>query len=81
MFLGGFVIGFSGLFKVISFQWYGWFGLEVFEVEIGFMREQFKEKYNVYFVFVDDELVDCYYNGFVSEQFFECCGFFLSIIG
>ncbi|KAK4177898.1 glycosyl transferase [Triangularia setosa] len=64
---GGLVTGLSGLSKATSFQWYGWPGLEVPEAEIGPMREQLKEKYNAYPVFVDDELADRHYNGFANS--------------
>ncbi|KAK4223110.1 family 20 putative glycosyltransferase [Podospora fimiseda] len=64
---GGLVTGLSGLSKATSFQWYGWPGLEVPGAEAETMRQQLKEKYNAFPVFVDDELADRHYNGFANS--------------
>lgn len=64
---GGLVTGLSGLSKTTSFQWYGWPGLEVPDVEAGPMIHRLQDEYNAHPVFVDDELADRHYNGFASE--------------
>lgn len=63
---GGLVTGLSGLSKTITFQWYGWPGLEVPEAEAGPMMKQLSEEYGAVPVFIDDELADRHYNGFSS---------------
>lgn len=64
---GGLVTGLSGLSKTITFQWYGWPGLEVPEAEAGPMMKQLSEEYGAVPVFIDDELADRHYNGFSNS--------------
>ncbi|KAG9249137.1 glycosyltransferase family 20 protein [Calycina marina] len=64
---GGLVTGLSGLAKSTTFQWYGWPGLEVPEVEAGPMVERLKKEHGAVPVFIDDELADRHYNGFSNS--------------
>jgi trehalose 6-phosphate synthase len=63
---GGLVTGLSGLSKAISYQWYGWPGLQVPEAEAAPLIERLKDEYTAVPVFVDDDLADRHYNGFSS---------------
>ena len=63
---GGLVTGLSGLAKTTTFQWYGWPGLEVPDVEAKPLVKRLKDEYGAVPVFVDDELADKHYNGFSS---------------
>ncbi|KAJ5033607.1 uncharacterized protein L3040_008719 [Drepanopeziza brunnea f. sp. 'multigermtubi'] len=64
---GGLVTGLSGLSKTTTFQWYGWPGLEVPEVEAGPMVKRLKDEHGAVPVFIDDELADRHYNGFSNS--------------
>ncbi|KAF2457541.1 glycosyltransferase family 20-domain-containing protein [Lineolata rhizophorae] len=64
---GGLVSGLSGLSKSVTFQWYGWPGLEVPENEISTLKSRLKEEYNAVPVMLDDELADRHYNGFSNS--------------
>jgi len=63
---GGLVSGLSGLSKTTKFEWYGWPGLEVPEVELGALKTRLKEEHGAIPVMLDDELADMHYNGFSS---------------
>lgn len=63
---GGLVTGLSGLAKTTTFQWYGWPGLEVPDVEAKPLVKRLKDEYDAHPVFIDDELADRHYNGFSS---------------
>ncbi|CAI7644697.1 unnamed protein product [Penicillium palitans] len=64
---GGLVSGLSGLSKSTTFQWYGWPGLEVPETEISEVKQRLKNEYDAVPVFIDDNLADRHYNGFLSK--------------
>ena len=66
---GGLVTGLSGLAKAISFQWYGWPGLEVPEDEVRTVTDRLNDEFNATPVFMDDKLADKHYNGFSSMCF------------
>lgn len=63
---GGLVTGLSGLSKTMSYEWYGWPGLEVPEGEIDLVKDRLKKECDAHPVFVDDDLADKHYNGFSS---------------
>lgn len=63
---GGLVSGLSGLAKAMSFQWYGWPGLEVPEDEEKAVQERLNDEFNATPVFINDKLADRHYNGFSS---------------
>lgn len=63
---GGLVTGLSGLSKTMTYEWYGWPGLQVPENETGHMKEMLKKECNAHPVFIDDDLADKHYNGFSS---------------
>lgn len=63
---GGLVTGLSGLSKTMTYEWYGWPGLQVPEEEVGDMRDMLKKECNAHPVFIDDDLADKHYNGFSS---------------
>ena len=63
---GGLVSGLSGLRKTITFQWYGWLGMEVPEDEMSRLQKQLMEEYNAVPIVLDDDLADRHYNGFSS---------------
>ena len=63
---GGLVSGVSGLSQTTPYTWYGWPGLEIPEAEIAALSSQLKDDFASVPVFLDDELADCYYNGFAS---------------
>ncbi|KAJ4409187.1 Trehalose-6-P synthase/phosphatase complex synthase subunit [Gnomoniopsis sp. IMI 355080] len=64
---GGLVTGLSGLSKTMSYEWYGWPGLEVPEGEIDLVKDRLKKECDAHPVFVDDDLADKHYNGFSNE--------------
>ncbi|CAN8105595.1 unnamed protein product [Discula destructiva] len=64
---GGLVTGLSGLSKTMSYEWYGWPGLEVPEAEIELVKDRLKKECDAHPVFVDDDLADKHYNGFSNE--------------
>ncbi|KAF3763459.1 family 20 glycosyltransferase [Cryphonectria parasitica EP155] len=64
---GGLVTGLSGLSKTMTYEWYGWPGLQVPEAEVDLMRERLKKECDAHPVFVDDDLADKHYNGFSNE--------------
>ena len=63
---GGLVSGVSGLSQTTPYTWYGWPGLEVPEKEIAALSSRLRDDFASVPVFLDDELADCYYNGFAS---------------
>lgn len=63
---GGLVSGLSGLAKAMSFQWYGWPGLEVPKDEAKAVQERLKDEFDATPVFMNDKLADRHYNGFSS---------------
>lgn len=63
---GGLVTGLSGLSKTMSYEWYGWPGLEVPEGEIELVKDRLKKECDAHPVFIDDDLADKHYNGFSS---------------
>lgn len=66
---GGLVAGLSGLSQSTDFQWYGWPGLDVpLDEQEGLADKLSKESTRVIPrpVFLDNELIDAYYNGFSS---------------
>lgn len=63
---GGLVSGVSGLSQTIPYTWYGWPGLEIPEAETAALSIQLRDEFACVPVFLDDELADCYYNGFAS---------------
>lgn len=63
---GGLVTGLSGLSKTMTYEWYGWPGLQVPENETGHMKDMLKKECNAHPVFIDDDLADKHYNGFSS---------------
>ena len=63
---GGLVRGLSGLSKSMTFQWYGWPGLEIPENEIEDVKARLREEYNAVPVFIEDDLAEKHYNGFSS---------------
>lgn len=65
---GGLVSGLSGLKNDVTFEWYGWPGLEIPEDEVGDLKTKLKEEYNAVPIMLDDELADRHYNGFSSRQ-------------
>lgn len=65
---GGLVTGLSGLSKTMTYEWYGWPGLQVPDAEAPHMKEKLKKECNAHPVFVDDDLADKHYNGFSSAQ-------------
>lgn len=65
---GGLVTGLSGLSKTMTYEWYGWPGLQVPEAEIDLMKDKLKKECDAHPVFVDDDLADKHYNGFSSMQ-------------
>lgn len=67
---GGLVTGLSGLSKTMSYEWYGWPGLEVPEGEIDLVKDRLKKECDAHPVFVDDDLADKHYNGFSSMFLF-----------
>ncbi|RAL64711.1 hypothetical protein DID88_001742 [Monilinia fructigena] len=64
---GGLVTGLSGLAKTTTFQWFGWPGLEVPDVEAKPLVKRLKDEYDAHPVFIDDELADRHYNGFSNS--------------
>ncbi|TID22470.1 putative 4-hydroxy-2-oxoglutarate aldolase [Venturia nashicola] len=64
---GGLVSGLSGLKNDVTFEWYGWPGLEVPEDEVGDLKAKLKEEYNAVPIMLDDELADRHYNGFSNS--------------
>lgn len=64
---GGLVTGLSGLSKTTTFQWYGWPGLEVPENEVARVKQQLKDEYSAFPIFIDDDLADRHYNGFANS--------------
>ncbi|PSR88700.1 glycosyltransferase family 20 protein [Coniella lustricola] len=64
---GGLVTGLSGLSKTMTYEWYGWPGLQVPEAEIDLMKDKLKKECDAHPVFVDDDLADKHYNGFSNE--------------
>ncbi|KKY34982.1 putativetrehalose-phosphate synthase [Diaporthe ampelina] len=64
---GGLVTGLSGLSKTMTYEWYGWPGLQVPENETGHMKDMLKKECNAHPVFIDDDLADKHYNGFSNE--------------
>lgn len=64
---GGLVTGLSGLSKTMTYEWYGWPGLQVPEEEVSHMKEKLKKECNAHPVFIDDDLADKHYNGFSSR--------------
>lgn len=65
---GGLVTGLSGLSKTMTYEWYGWPGLQVPENETGHMKDMLKKECNAHPVFIDDDLADKHYNGFSSTH-------------
>lgn len=65
---GGLVTGLSGLSKTMTYEWYGWPGLQVPDAEAPHMKEKLKKECNAHPVFVDDDLADKHYNGFSSAH-------------
>lgn len=63
---GGLVTGLSGLSKTMTYEWYGWPGLQVPEAEVSHMKEKLKQECDAHPVFIDDDLADKHYNGFSS---------------
>lgn len=64
---GGLVTGLSGLSKTMTYEWYGWPGLQVPEAELDLVRDRLKKECDAHPVFVDDDLADKHYNGFSNE--------------
>lgn len=70
---GGLVTGLSGLSKTMTYEWYGWPGLQVPEAELDLVRDRLKKECDAHPVFVDDDLADKHYNGFSSMFPFAVC--------
>ncbi|KAE9966545.1 hypothetical protein BLS_006935 [Venturia inaequalis] len=64
---GGLVSGLSGLKNDVTFEWYGWPGLEIPDDEVGDLKTKLKEEYNAVPIMLDDELADRHYNGFSNS--------------
>ncbi|KAK7739704.1 Trehalose-6-P synthase/phosphatase complex synthase subunit [Cytospora paraplurivora] len=64
---GGLVTGLSGLSKTMTYEWYGWPGLQVPENEVDEMKQRLNKECKAHPVFVDDDLADKHYNGFSNE--------------
>ena len=69
---GGVTSGLKGMAKTTPFEWFGWPGYEIAEDRQDELRKQLKEKYQGVPVFLDDKLVDLYYNIFASKLT-ACC--------
>lgn len=63
---GGLVTGLSGLSKTMTYEWYGWPGLQVPEGELDLVSDRLKKECDAHPVFIDDDLADKHYNGFSS---------------
>lgn len=63
---GGLVTGLSGLSKTMTYEWYGWPGLQVPEAELDLVKDRLKKECDAHPVFIDDDLADKHYNGFSS---------------
>lgn len=70
---GGLVTGLSGLSKTMTYEWYGWPGLQVPEAEVSDMKEKLKQECDAHPVFIDDDLADKHYNGFSSTYALSSC--------
>ncbi|QDS78182.1 hypothetical protein FKW77_005455 [Venturia effusa] len=64
---GGLVSGLSGLKNDVTFEWYGWPGLEIPVDEVGDLKTKLKDEYNAVPIMLDDELADRHYNGFSNS--------------
>lgn len=64
---GGLVTGLSGLSKTMTYEWYGWPGLQVPDQDLDLMKERLKKECDAHPVFIDDDLADKHYNGFSNE--------------
>lgn len=62
---GGLVSSLSGLTGEVSFEWFGWTGIEIPDEEQKKVEELLK-KDNAVPVFLDKQLADEHYNGFAS---------------
>lgn len=65
---GGLVTGLSGLSKTMTYEWYGWPGLQVPEAELDLVKDRLKKECDAHPVFIDDDLADKHYNGFSSTS-------------
>ncbi|KAI9357608.1 glycosyltransferase family 20-domain-containing protein [Zopfochytrium polystomum] len=64
---GGLVSALSGMGNAVSFQWFGWPGLEVSPEDQATVRKDLMEKYAAVPVFISDEIADMHYNGFSNS--------------
>jgi len=61
---GGLVSALSGVQKDLDFIWIGWIGCEIDEAEQPELRRRLLEEHNCLPVFLSDDIIERYYNGF-----------------
>jgi len=64
---GGLVTALQGVRDELDFLWIGWLGCEIPPEEQSAVREQLLSEYHALPVFLSDDLVDKYYNGFSND--------------